>query len=244
MPVLSVVIPAYNEGAFIGTLIERILAVPVEALGFQKELIVVNDGSRDNTEEIAREWASRFPQVHCFTQVPNQGKGKAVQRGIREATGDYILIQDADLEYEPQDYLKLLKGLGYADVVYGSRTLGQSREHKGFTLFPGKHQQQGAGPWFAGVLLTLWTALLYQRWITDTLTAYKLYPAAVVKAMHLRTSGFETDHEITAKLVRQGLRITEVPIEYHPRSQDEGKKIKPSDGFIAVWTLLRFRFTD
>ena len=136
MPVLSIVIPAYNEGAFIGTLIERILAVPVEALGFQKELIVVNDGSRDNTEEIAREWASRFPQVHCFTQVPNQGKGKAVQRGIREATGDYILIQDADLEYEPHDYLKLLKGLDYADVVYGSRTLGQSR--------PGSHCFRGS----------------------------------------------------------------------------------------------------
>ena len=244
MPVVSIVIPAYNEGAFIGTLIEQILAVPVEALGFQKELIVVNDGSRDNTEEIAREWASRFPQVHCFTQVPNQGKGKAVQRGIREATGDYILIQDADLEYEPRDYLTMLKGLDYADVVYGSRTLGQSREHKGFTLFPGKHLQQGAGPWFAGVLLTFWTALLYQRWITDTLTAYKLYPAAVVKAMQLRTSGFETDHELTAKLLRRGLRIAEVPIEYHPRSHDEGKKIKPSDGFIAVWTLLRFRFTD
>ncbi len=244
MPVLSIVIPAYNEGAFIGALIERILAVPVEARGFQKELIVVNDGSRDNTGEIAREWASRFPQVHCFTQVPNQGKGKAVQRGIREATGDYILIQDADLEYEPHDYLKLLKGLDYADVVYGSRTLGQSRGHKGFTLFPGKHAQQGVGPWFAGVLLTLWTALLYQCWITDTLTAYKLYPSAAVKAMHLRTSGFETDHEITAKLVRRGLRITEVPIEYHPRSQDQGKKIKPSDGFIAVWTLLRFRFSD
>jgi glycosyltransferase involved in cell wall biosynthesis len=240
MPVLSIVIPAYNEGAFIGTLIERILAVPVEALGFQKELIVVNDGSRDNTEEIALAWASRFRQVRCYTQVPNQGKGKAVQRGIREATGDYILIQDADLEYEPHDYLTMLKGLDYADVVYGSRTLGQNPRQ----LFPGKHPQQGVGPWFAGVLLTLWTALLYHRWITDTLTAYKLYPAAVVKAMPLRTSGFETDHEITAKLVRRGLRIVEVPIEYHPRSHGEGKKIKPSDGFIAVWTLLRFRFTQ
>jgi len=124
--------------------------------------------------------------------------------------------------------------------VYGSRTLGQSRQQ----LFPGKHPQQGVGPWFAGVLLTLWTALLYQRWITDTLTAYKLYLAAVVKSMPLRTSGFETDHEITAKLVRRGLRIVEVPIEYHPRSHGEGKKIKPSDGFIAVWTLLRFRFTQ
>jgi len=240
MPVLSIVIPAYNEGAFIGTLLERILAVPVEKLGFQKEIIVVNDGSKDNTEAVAR----GFAEVRCFTQVPNQGKGKAVQRGIREASGDYILIQDADLEYDPDDYLKLLEGLKTADVVYGSRTRGQRQDQSRWTLFPGNHPQQGTGPWLAGVLLTLWTGLVYFRWITDTLTAYKLYPAAAVKKMKLRTSGFETDHEITAKLVRQGLRIVEVPIRYYPRSREEGKKIKASDGLIAVWTLLRFRFAD
>jgi dolichol-phosphate mannosyltransferase len=244
MPVLSIVIPAYNEGAFIGELIERILAVPVESIGFQKELLVVNDGSKDNTEEVARAFAARHPEVHVFTQVPNQGKGKAVQRGIREATGEYVLIQDADLEYEPNDYLALLAGLQRADVVYGSRTLGQRRHQKGFTFFPGRHPRQAAGPWIAGALLTLWTMLMYGRWITDTLTAYKLYPANAVKAMKLRTHGFETDHEITAKLIRQGLRIVEVPIEYYPRSVEEGKKIKPSDGLIAVWTLLRFRFSD
>jgi dolichol-phosphate mannosyltransferase len=244
MPVLSIVIPAYNEGAFIGTLIERILAVPVERLGFEKELIVVDDGSKDNTGEIARGFAQRHKQVRCFTQVPNQGKGKAVRRGIQEATGDYILIQDADLEYEPNDYLLLLEGLSRGDVVYGSRTLGQYARRPGWTLVPGKHPQQGVGPWFAGVLLTLWTALVYGRWITDTLTAYKLYPAHVVKKLELRTSGFETDHEITAKLIRRRLRIVEVPIEYYPRSAEEGKKIKPSDGLIAVWTLLRFRFVE
>jgi glycosyltransferase involved in cell wall biosynthesis len=244
MALLSIVIPAYNEGAFIGQLIERILAVPVESLGFEKQILVVNDGSKDNTEDVARAFAARHSEVQVFTQVPNQGKGKAVQRGIREATGDYILIQDADLEYDPNDYLTLLAALERADVVYGSRTLGQRQARPGFTLFPGRHPDQSAGPWIAGALLTLWTLLIYGRWITDTLTAYKLYPAAVVKAMKLRTHGFETDHEITAKLIRRGLRIVEVPISYYPRSREEGKKIKPSDGFIAVWTLLRFRFSD
>ena len=240
MPVLSIVIPAYNEGAFIGTLLERILKVPCEEAGFRKEIIVVNDGSKDNTEEVVRGFAG----VRCFTQVPNQGKGKAVQRGIREAGGDYILIQDADLEYDPGDYLALLEGLRSADVVYGSRTLGQRREQSRWTFFPGKHRQQGLGPWLAGGLLTLWTAMIYGHWITDTLTAYKLYPAPAVKKMKLRTSGFETDHEITAKLIRQGLKIREVPIRYYPRSVEEGKKIKPSDGIIAVWTLLKYRFVS
>jgi dolichol-phosphate mannosyltransferase len=242
MQTLSIVIPAYNEGAFIGTLLEKVAAVRTEQIGFEKEIIVVDDGSRDNTAEVARS----HPGVLCFTQVPNQGKGKAVQRGIREATGDYILIQDADLEYDPNDYLAMLAALHdtEADVVYGSRTLGQWAGHSRWTLFPGKHANQGKGPWLAGVLLTLWTALIYGSWITDTLTAYKLYPGPVVKAMKLRTSGFETDHEITAKLIRLGKRITEVPIAYYPRSKEEGKKIKPSDGLIAVWTLLRFRFID
>lgn len=237
MRTLSIVIPAYNEEQFIGTLLERILAVPTEASGFAKELIVVDDGSRDRTAAIA----AAYPGVKVFTQVPNQGKGKAVRRGIAEATGDFILIQDADLEYDPADYPALLSALPRADSVYGSRTLGQARL-QGFTLFPGRHPEQKVGPWLAGVLLTLWTALLYGRWITDTLTAYKLYPAKVMKSMTLLTSGFETDHEITAKLIRQGMRIAEVPIAYIPRSAEEGKKIKASDGLIAVWTLLRFRF--
>lgn len=246
MAVLSIVVPAYNEAASIGRLLELIVAVPTEQLGFDKEILVVNDGSRDDTEAIARRFAEscKSAKILVFTQKPNQGKGKAVQRGVGEATGDYILIQDADLEYEPADYLALLRELEGADVVYGSRTLGQRRLQRTFTWCPGRHPEQGVGPWLAGVLLTLWTALIYGRWITDTLTAYKLYPADVLKSLKLRTHGFETDHEITAKLIRRGLRITEVPVAYYPRSRDAGKKIKPSDGFIAVWTLLRFRFAD
>jgi len=241
MPLLSIVIPAYNEAEFIGTLLERIQAVPTESLGFEKELIVVDDGSKDKTAEIARGFAG----VRVFTQIPNQGKGKAVRRGILESTGSYILIQDADLEYDPMDYLVLLRALEQrGESVYGSRVLGQIRQRKGSRLFPGRHPQQDFGPWFAGQLLTLWTCLLYGKWITDTLTAYKLYPAAAVRNMRVRTSGFETDHEITAKLIRGGHRIVEVPVSYSPRSAEAGKKIRPRDGLIAVWTLLKFRFIN
>ena len=241
MPLLSIIIPAYNEARFIGGLLEQVLRVPTAELGFKTEVIVVDDGSQDRTAEIAR----GFPGVRVFTQVPNQGKGKAVQRGIRESTGDYVLVQDADLEYDPNDYLALLGALrGGAGSVYGSRVLGQRVRQAGFTLFPGRHPQQRLGPWLAGQALTLWTWLLYGKWITDTLTAYKLYPAPAVRAMRVRTSGFETDHEITAKLIRGGLKIVEVPIAYRPRGIEEGKKIKARDGFIALWTLFRFRFVD
>jgi glycosyltransferase involved in cell wall biosynthesis len=237
---LSVIIPAYNEAAYIGDLLRSIARVDTRAVGFEKEVLVVNDGSTDSTEAIARQFQSTG--VKCFNQVPNQGKGRAVQRGIREASGDYILVQDADLEYDPVDYLPMLEALGTgADSVYGSRVLGHIRE-SGWSVTAGRHPSQGFGPWMAGVLVSCWTFLLYGRWLSDTLTGYKLYPAKVLQAMTLETSGFEADHEITAKLFRGGFTIMEVPISYRPRSIAEGKKIKARDGFIALWTLLRFRF--
>ena len=240
MKLVSIVIPAYNEAAYIGNLLRTIAQVDTRPLGFEKEILVVNDGSTDSTEALARQFAP--DGVKVFNQVPNQGKGRAVERGIRESTGDYILVQDADLEYDPSDYLPMLAKLtNGADSVYGSRVLGQMRR-SGWSLVPGKHPSQGFGPWFGGVVLSLWTFLLYGRWISDTLTAYKLYPAKSLKAMKLETRGFETDHEITAKLIRLGVRIAEVPISYRPRSVAEGKKIRPRDGLIAVWTLLKFRF--
>lgn len=238
---LSIVIPAYNEETSIGRLLSVIQDVQTERLGFEKEIILVDDGSSDRTLEIGK----TFPAVRCFQQVPNQGKGRAVQRGVRESTGDFILVQDADLEYDPHDYLALLKEATDASVsVYGSRTLGQQRDRQGFSLWWGRHPKQSLGPWVAGILLSLWTLLLYGRWISDTLTAYKLYPASVLKSFIIKTHGFETDHEITAKLIRSGIRIVEVPVAYNPRSVQEGKKIKARDGLIAVVTLLRFRFAQ
>jgi glycosyltransferase involved in cell wall biosynthesis len=239
MKKLSIIIPAYNEAKFIGKLLERVQQVPTEQVGFEKEIIVVDDGSKDGTFEVASSYAG----VKCFKQVPNQGKGRAVQRGVRESTGDYVLVQDADLEYDPDDYVSMLSKLTADGIsVYGSRTLGQRRDNPHGSWLWGKHPNQSFGPWLAGILLSLWTLLLYGHWISDTLTAYKLYPAAILKSFVIRTHGFETDHEITAKLIRAGISIVEVPIHYTPRSVDEGKKIKPRDGLIAVLTLLRFRF--
>ena len=240
MKTVSIVIPAYNEERFIGVLIGRILQIDTESLGYRKEMIVVNDGSSDRTSEVARSFAAAG--VVCIDQLPNQGKGRAVRRGVLESSGDFILIQDADLEYDPADYRPMLAALDSgADAVYGSRVLGQIRE-RGWRLTPGRHPAQALGPWLAGVALSCWTFLLYGRWITDTLTAYKLYPAAPLRTMDLQTAGFETDHEITANLIRAGYRIAETPISYQPRTAAEGKKIKAKDGLIALWTLLRFRF--
>ena len=242
MPRLSIVIPAYNEERFLGTLLARIEAVEIASLGFEKEVIVVDDGSRDRTFEIA----SGHAGVRALQQVPNQGKGAAVQRGIRDATGDWVLVQDADLEYDPEDYRALLQAIpanGRA-AIYGSRTQGQIGERGWLRLFPGRHPKQGFGSWLAGVLLTGITGLVYGRFISDTLTAYKLYPMHVIRGFVVRTCGFETDHELTAKLIRAGVRIIEVPIRFEPRSTAEGKKIRARDGFIAVATLLRYRFFD
>ncbi len=178
MKTLSVAIPAYNEEKSLASLLDQILAVDLTGIGFQKELIVINDGSADRTSEIAHAYASAG--VRCIDQIPNQGKGRAVQAGIAASSGDYILVQDADMEYDPRDYAVILKGLQKgADCVYGSRTLGQFRQN-GWTLFPGRHPNQAFGPWLAGVLLPAWTFLLYGRWISDTLTAYKLYPGRVI----------------------------------------------------------------
>jgi dolichol-phosphate mannosyltransferase len=235
---LSVIIPAYNEARTIGELLKRIQAVPLRDTAFQLELIVVDDGSKDTTAEVARS----FGNVRVIRQE-NQGKGAAVQRGVRECSGDYLLVQDADLEYDPLDYLAMLHALPseVPAVVYGSRPLGRIKSFR-WGLFPGKHPDQGFGPWAANWLISFAIFLLYGRCITDPLTAFKLYPTALVREMNVTSTGFEADHEMTAKLIRRRVPIREVPISYHPRSVQEGKKIRAIDGLIALWTLLKYRF--
>ena len=238
MPILSIVVPAYNEEAFIGKLLRAMIAVDTERLGFSKQIIVVNDGSKDRTSEIARS----FSQVQVVDQIPNQGRGAAIKRGIAEATGDYILFQDADLEYDPKDYPALLGALrpGEIDCVYGNRLTGIIRDH-GRGLFPGKHPQQGVGPWAGALVIRAWTSLLAMSRVPDMFTGYKLYPAATLKRLRLETNGFELDHEITMKLCRARVKFGQVPISYYPRTVAEGKKIRLSDAFVALWTVLRYR---
>src|SRR5436190_11977127 len=228
MPTLSIVIPAYNEARFIGTLLEQIQAVDLGRLGIQKQIIVVDDCSADGTAGIAEAVAG----VTVKRMPVNGGKGAAVRVGIDLATGDYLIIQDADLEYDPNDYVPMLQALlsGSGDVVYGSRYLGR-----------GRHPNQSVAAYLGGRSLSLIALLFTRRYLTDTVTALKLFHRDQLTGIELETSGFELDHEITAKLAHRGARFTDVPIRYMPRSREEGKKIGPRDWFIAVRTFMRFR---
>jgi dolichol-phosphate mannosyltransferase len=225
---LSIVIPAYNEERFIGTLLQQIRAVDLSPLDMQKEIIVVDDCSRDRTSEIV----AGFPEVRLHRQAVNGGKGKAVRQGISMATGELLIIQDADLEYDPSDYVPMLRALadGRGDVVYGSRYLGR-----------GRHTQQSMAAYIGGRSLSVAALLATGRFLTDTVTAYKLFRRSDLASLSLETSGFELDHEITARLLARGLKIVEVPIRYAPRSREEGKKIGLRDWFIALRTFYRFR---
>jgi len=226
--VLSIVIPAYNEERFIGTLLEQIRAVDLAALGVSKQVIVIDDHSSDGTPEIVRQ----FPEV-LFERLPkNGGKGQAVRRGMALATGDFLIIQDADLEYDPQDYRPMMQALleRRGDVIYGSRYLEA-----------GRHARQSLLAYLGGRSLSVVAYLFTGSWLTDTVTALKLFPRELLPSLRLQTSGFELDHEITAKVLARGLRIVEVPVSYHPRTREEGKKIGLRDWFIATRTFHRFR---
>ena len=228
MKVLSIVIPAYNEERFIGTLLEQIRVVDLGPLGVSKQVIVVDDHSKDRTPEIV----AGFPEV-IFQRLPkNGGKGQAVRAGMALATGDYLIIQDADLEYDPQDYVPMMQALldGRGDVVYGSRYMNR-----------GRHERQSLTAYLGGRSLSLVGLVFTGKYLTDTVTALKLFPRELIPSLQLRTSGFELDHEITAKILARGLKIVEVPVSYHPRTREEGKKIGLRDWFIALRTFARFR---
>lgn len=223
---LSIIIPVYNEKATIENLINRVLLVPVE-----KEVIIVDDGSTDGTRDILKNIAIGKENIKVLFQPQNKGKGYAIRRAIHEITGDVVVIQDADLEYDPMDFLKLLRIIeeGKANVVYGSRILGKN-PRSSFSFYLG------------GRFLSFLTNILYGTSITDEPTCYKMFKSDIIKSLDLYCNGFEFCPEVTAKLARKGIQIKEVPIKYNPRSKKEGKKIRWKDGFIAIWTLIKNRF--
>ncbi len=228
---LSVIVPAYNEGATIHRILDLVAKVE---LPLKLELIVVDDGSKDDTATKVGTWAAanqRSDMAVRLISKPNGGKGSAVRRGIEESTGDYVIIQDADLEYDPNDYAALLAPMlaGEANVVYGSRVHG-----------PDKHGQLMF--YLGGRLVTLATNLLYGVHLSDEATCYKLFRGPLLRDIPLTCKGFEFCPEVTAKVLRRGERIAEVPIRYHPRGIEEGKKIRPWDGVLALWELLKWRF--
>lgn len=229
--VLSIIIPVYNEEKSIKKIIALVKKVDLSHLNTIKEIIVVDDGSKDNTVSVLK----TVKGIKLVMHAKNQGKGAAIRTGIKYATGDIILIQDADLEYDPEDYPALIKPIldGKARVVYGSRRLLKAnKQHSGLSFFIG------------GVTLTWITNLLYGLRITDEPTCYKVFEANVLKNIPLKCKRFEFCPEVTAKVAKRKIRIYEVPIRYYPRSAKEGKKIKWKDGVEAIWALLKYRFVD
>lgn len=232
MEKLSVVIPVYNEEKYISTTIQRVLDVNLEDVSI--EIVVVDDGSKDRTVEILQGLVAEHPEVKVYQQPVNMGKGAALRRGFQEASGGIILIQDADLEYDPGDYPVLLKPIldGKADVVYGSRFLGGPHRVMYFWHFAGNQ------------FLTLLSNITTNLNLTDMETGYKVFRAEVIKSIPLKSNRFGFEPEVTAKIARRGWRIFETQISYSGRSYAEGKKIGWKDGFQAIYCIIRYGIAD
>jgi glycosyltransferase involved in cell wall biosynthesis len=231
---LSIVIPVYNERDTLLELLRRVIAAPVEV---EREVVLVDDASTDGTHELYPRLAEQFPNVNIrlFKQAANQGKGAAIRRGFAEARGDIVVVQDADLEYDPRDYPKLLRPIldGRADVVYGSRFVGGD-EHRVLYFWH----------YLGNKFLTLFSNFFTNLNLTDMETCYKTFRAEVLRNMRLRSNRFGIEPELTAKVARGGWRVYEVGISYSGRSYEEGKKITWRDGLKAVYCILRFALAD
>ena len=228
---LSIIVPVYNEKNTVLKIIEKVKALDVE-----KEIIIVDDCSTDGTLELLKEQLDgKYPEVRIFYHVSNQGKGAALRTGFQHVSGDIITIQDADLEYEPEELKDLIKPItdGFADVVYGSRLSG------------GKPQRMYLFWHLAGnKFLTLIANLLYNTTISDMETCYKVMTKRVLDSLNLKSRRFNIEPEITAKIFKKHYRVYEMPISYYGRDYSEGKKICWKDGFSAIWTLIKYRFMN
>jgi glycosyltransferase involved in cell wall biosynthesis len=231
---LSVIIPVFNEEATLETLLQRVRAAVTDIDGISSyEIIAVDDMSSDSSPDILRRQAAMYRDILVLLKHVNRGKGKAIQEALKYATGDIILIQDADLEYDPADYAVLVRPVlkGEAAVVYGSRFLTAKPRMRPLSRL-------------ANMALTALTNLLYGARLSDMETCYKVFRADVVRSIPLHAHRFDFEPEITAKILRRGLNILEVPISYNSRDKDEGKKIGWRDGLLAIFALIRYRFTS
>lgn len=226
---LSIIIPVYNEKKTILEILKKVKSVNLN--GIKKEIIVVDDCSKDGTRDILKN--IKDSEIKLLYHKHNQGKGYAIRTGLKHVTGDVIIIQDADLEYDPEDYVSLLEVIKQGgEAVYGSRLL-----HKDF--FP-KYSLN----LFATRLLSIMSNVLYGTRITDEPTCYKMFKTDILKRINLKCTRFEFCPEVTAKLAKLGVEIKEIPIRYYPRSIEEGKKINWKDGIEAIWTLIKYRFVN
>lgn len=225
---LTVIIPVYNEKQTIQEIVRR-----VRATGIPREILIIDDGSTDGTRDILKQMEGG-ECLRILYHPKNMGKGAAVRTGIQNASGDIVLIQDADLEYDPRDYPALLKPLeeGIADIVYGSRFLGGARRPILFWNM------------VANKILTFTTNILYNNILSDMETGYKVFRREMILPIPLHARGFEFEPEFTAKVLKRHIRIFEVPITFNPREYSQGKKIHAGDAFVAMWTLLKYRFVD
>jgi glycosyltransferase involved in cell wall biosynthesis len=227
---LSVVVPVYNERNTLVEIVRRMRAVELPD-SVEREIIVVDDGSDDGTRDVLKQLGDST--VHVILHDRNKGKGAAVRTGFAVATGDYVLVQDADLEYDPEDWPRLLAPVlrGRSRVVYGSRFTGERRNMLFFH-------------WIGNRFLSLTTNVLFNTTLSDMETCYKLIDRNLIEEIHLRADKFDIEPEITAKILRRGVRIYEVPISYAGREFEDGKKITWRDGFAALRTLVKYRFRD